>query len=127
MDVRVFESRMFSAVTGVEMDTKTLARIGERIWNLRRSIMVKRENRSREEDTIYDPYFEKAIVCEGGGGNANGITGGPVDRAKFEQLKDRYYTLVGWDVKTGRPMRAKLEELGLKDVADKLASVNKLP
>ena len=43
-----------------------------------------------------------------------------VDRKEFEALKDRYYQLAGWDVKTGWPTRKKLEELDLKDVADKL-------
>ncbi|MFC1970114.1 aldehyde ferredoxin oxidoreductase C-terminal domain-containing protein, partial [Chloroflexota bacterium] len=46
-------------------------------------------------------------------------------RAKFEALKSRYYELVGWDVNTGCPTRAKLEELGLKDVADELAGAGK--
>jgi hypothetical protein len=35
--------------------------------------------------------------------------------------------LIGWDVNTGWPTRAKLEELGLKDIADELASIGKLP
>jgi aldehyde:ferredoxin oxidoreductase len=47
------------------------------------------------------------------------------DKAKFEALKDRYHELRGWDVKTGWPTRAKLEELGLNDVADELASIGK--
>jgi aldehyde:ferredoxin oxidoreductase len=33
---------------------------------------------------------------------------------------DGLYTLRGWDVTTGVPTRAKLEELDLKDVADAL-------
>lgn len=51
----------------------------------------------------------------------------PLDKDKFEALKDRYYKLRGWDVNTGRPTRAKLEELDLKDVANKLESAGKLP
>jgi aldehyde:ferredoxin oxidoreductase len=41
-----------------------------------------------------------------------------LDREKFEQMKDEYYELRGWDKETGIPTRAKLEELGLGDVAD---------
>jgi aldehyde:ferredoxin oxidoreductase len=107
-------------VTGLDMDVHKLAKAGERIWNLRRAIMVKRENRTREEDTVYESYFKKAIPCLMG--TATGLTSGPIDKLKFEALKDRYYELRGWDVKTGRPARAKLEELGLKDVADGLAA-----
>jgi aldehyde:ferredoxin oxidoreductase len=125
MDIRMFESRLFSAVTGVSMEPGKLAQAGERIWNLRRAVMVQRENRTREDDTLNEPYFEKAITCPGGVSRGRLI--GPIDRTQFERLKDRYYELWGWDVRTGRPTRGKLEALGLKEVADKLASLNKLP
>jgi aldehyde:ferredoxin oxidoreductase len=125
MDLRVFESRLLSAVTGLDMDVDKIARAGERIWNLRRAIMVKREKRTREEDTLNEPYFEKAIKCHIG--SATGLVNGPIDKAKFEALKDSYYSLRGWDVQTGWPTGAKLEELGLKDVADELANIGTLP
>jgi len=125
LDLRIFESRLLSAVTGLDVNVDKIAKAGERIWNLRRAIMVKRENRTRENDTLNEPYFKKAIKCLAG--SATGLVNGPIDKAKFEALKDRYYELRGWDVKTGWPTRAKLEELGLKDVADELASIGKLP
>lgn len=125
MDLRIFESSLLSAVTGLDMDVDKLAKAGERIWNLRRAIMVKRENRTRENDTLNEPYFKKAITCYGG--TAVGLVNGPIDKAKFEALKDRYYDLRGWDVSTGRPTRSKLEDLGLKDIANELASIGKLP
>jgi aldehyde:ferredoxin oxidoreductase len=37
-----------------------------------------------------------------------------LDEEKFEKMLDEYYELRGWDVKTGLPTRAKLEELGLE-------------
>jgi aldehyde:ferredoxin oxidoreductase len=125
MDIRIFESRIFSAVTGIRTNTEALAKAGERIWNLRRAVMVRRENRTREDDTLNEPYFEKAITCPGG--VSRGRQNGPIDRVKFERLKDKYYERRGWDVKTGRPTRGKLEELDLKDVADKLAQLGQLP
>ena len=124
MDLRIFESRLLSAVTGLDMDVDKTAKAGERIWNLRRAIMVKRENRTREDDTLNEPYFKKAITCHAG--TATGLVNGPIDKARFEALKDRYYELRGWDVNTGWPTRAKFEELGLKDVADELTSIGKL-
>ena len=39
---------------------------------------------------------------------------------KFEQMKDEYYSLRGWDVKTGLQTRAKLEELQMGDIAREL-------
>ena len=35
-------------------------------------------------------------------------------------MLDEYYAARGWDLKTGTPTRAKLEELGLGYVADQL-------
>ena len=44
-------------------------------------------------------------------------TGSVLPRDKFEDLKDEYYTLRGWDLKTGFPTVAKLNELGLDDIS----------
>jgi aldehyde:ferredoxin oxidoreductase len=41
-------------------------------------------------------------------------------KKKFEQMKDEYYGLRGWDRDRGIPTREKLEELGLGDVADEV-------
>jgi len=38
----------------------------------------------------------------------------------FDLMLDEYYMYKGWDPKTGLQTRAKLEELGLADVADVL-------
>jgi aldehyde:ferredoxin oxidoreductase len=46
--------------------------------------------------------------------------GAVVDRQAFERMKDEYYQLRGWDVVTGFPSCAKLEELELDDVAQYL-------
>jgi len=43
-----------------------------------------------------------------------------VHRDDFEQMKSEYYELRGWDVDSGLQTRKKLEELGLRDVADEL-------
>jgi len=121
MDIKIFESKAFSAVTGVDMNLKEIEKAGERIWNLRRAVMVKREKRTREEDDVYDPWFNTRWYEPEMG------PAGPVDRGKFEALKDRYYKMRGWDVKTGRPTREKLEELGIKEVADELEKLGLLP
>lgn len=124
MDIEIMQSRLFSAATGVDMDVKGLQKAGERIDNLDRAIKVRREDRTRKDDTLYAPWFS-----EGGqmmlGVFALGAKN--LDLAKFEALKDRYYALRGWDVATGRPKRAKLAELGLTDVADTLDKEGKLP
>ena len=39
---------------------------------------------------------------------------------------DKYYELRGWNKSNGWPMRAKLEELGLKEIADGLEAIGRL-
>jgi len=119
MDIRIFESRILAAVTGLDLTPDELWKAGERIWTLRRSVMVKRENRTREGDALSHIWFER--LADGGQELAS-----PIDRTKWEALKDRYYGLLGWDNASGRPTRARLTELGMKSVADALQSVGKL-
>ncbi len=99
------ESQLLEAATGLHLSEEELNRVGERIWNVARLIMV-REGRTREEDTVHSSFFEKSPgeKC--------------IDRAEFEKAKSRYYRLRGWDEKTGRPSQEKLKELGLMDLAD---------
>lgn len=108
------ESQLLSAATGYALSEEELNRVGERVWNLGRAIMV-REGRTRDQDTVQEIFFnedrgEKAIP-----------------RSEFEEAKTRYYQLRGWDEKIGWPTREKLDQLGLVDVADHLAREGLLP
>jgi len=120
MDIRIFESRLLSAVTGVDTSPDELWAAGERIWNLRRAVMVLREDRHRQDDTLNHHWFEQIV------GAGDEVLPEPLDRARWEDLKDRYYLLRGWNVDTGRPARAKLEQLGMGEVADTLESAGRL-
>jgi len=128
MDIRTFESRILSAVTGIDYDADELWTAGERIWNLRRAIMVKREDRHRNDDTIDPAWFgeKHGIDIHQAKAVRGQVLGKPLDREKWESLKDRYYTLRGWDVATGRPTRATLEALDMKAVAVGLEKAGKL-
>lgn len=123
MDIRIFESRILSATTGIDVDVDELWQTGDRIWNLRRAIMVLRENRHRDDDTLSQDLF--VAKNEYHGWRRQGLPE-PLDRKRWEALKDRFYKLRGWDVETGVPGRTKLEELGMKAVADKLESAGKI-
>jgi aldehyde:ferredoxin oxidoreductase len=124
MDIRILESKAYSAVTGVDAGVEELWKSGERIWNLRRAVMMIQEDRSREKDTYADAFFDVPWLDIQHG---NFMQMAYIDKKKFEALKDRFYRLRGWDVRTGWPTRAKLEELDMKDVADALETVEKLP
>jgi len=117
MDIRTLESRLLSVTTGTDYTAEKLWEAGERIYNLRRAIMVLRENRHRDDDMLAPVYFEQVVP---------GCMSEPLDKVKWEALKDRFYQLRGWDTGTGVPTPAKLEELGMKAVADKLQSAGKL-
>jgi aldehyde:ferredoxin oxidoreductase len=43
-----------------------------------------------------------------------------LDREKFEEMKDEYYQIRGWNKETGVPTREKLVELNLAAVADEV-------
>ncbi|MEM3871574.1 MAG: aldehyde ferredoxin oxidoreductase N-terminal domain-containing protein [Nitrososphaeria archaeon] len=98
------EARLFSTATGVEVSEEELDMIGSRIYNLERAIMV-REGRTRKDDESVIPYFQKpdkAGIC--------------LNVEKFKTLMGEFYTLRGWDPKTGWPKKETLEKLGLKDI-----------
>jgi aldehyde:ferredoxin oxidoreductase len=65
-------------------------------------------------------------VFENGAWSYKNVNYRKLDRAKVEDWKTKFYTLEGWDTKTGAPTRKTLEDLGLKDVADKLEAAGKL-
>jgi aldehyde:ferredoxin oxidoreductase len=119
MDIQIFESKVLSAVTGIDYSVERMWEAGDRIYTLRRAVAVLRENRSRQDDTISPVWFQKTV-----GGDQS--LAGPLDKTKWETLKDNFYKLRGWDAKNGWPIRSKLEQLGMKTVADKLRSAGKL-
>jgi len=94
---------------------------GARIWNLRRAIAVLREDRHKDDDTLCDDMFKEVIRV-----HSPEKLSEPLDRERWDILKERYYALRGWNVDTGRPERPILESLGMKDVADTLESAGKL-
>ena len=125
------ESQLLSAVTGYGIDEDGLYGIGERIFNLQRAILTREGHKGREHDRISDYNFTKPLkfdlhnpelLSPGEGDDVVSKKGAILDREKFEQLKDEYYGLRGWDVGTGLQTKVKLEELGLGDIADDLKS-----
>ena len=106
-------------VTGVKFDEKDLFVCAERLWNLERAFNV-REGITRKDDTFSPRYFEEPVPD-------GPYKGEVLHKEKFDEMLDKYYELRGWDVETGIPTRRKLEELGLKYVADELENLGKLP
>ena len=91
-------------ITGWDVTVEELLKVGERRLNMLRAFNA-REGLGREYDKL-PKKLGKALV----GGESDGFS---VDMEKVEEAKDWYYEMAGWDVTTGIPTKAKLEELGL--------------
>jgi len=96
--------QFFQAVTGKDWDMAYMLKISERIRNLERMFDV-RQGLTRADDTLPKKFFETPL-------SKGKYEGAVLDKAKFEQMKDEYYELRGWD-KNGIPTKEKLTELGL--------------
>ncbi|MFO8100719.1 MAG: aldehyde ferredoxin oxidoreductase N-terminal domain-containing protein [Dehalococcoidia bacterium] len=126
---RGLESRILSAVVGNDVSEEELSTVGARIFNLQRAISLREGRRGRADDKLPDEWHEKplkfgvmdpeCLVPDKDGQPVSRI-GSIVERKEFEQMKDEYYRIRGWDMKTGLPTRASLQTIGLGDVANDL-------
>jgi aldehyde:ferredoxin oxidoreductase len=127
----ITEEQVYAAVTGKEIDTAEFNRTGERIFNLQRAILLKQGWGGRKGDRILDYFFTEPFkkgelffneegLMPGRDGEVISKIGATVDRQEFEKMKTEYYEHRGWDPSTGYPTKAKLQELGLEDVAEDL-------
>jgi len=109
---------LFGMVTGVKVSEEEMKEKADRILALERAFIV-REGITRKDDVFVGRFMDEPIH----GSPHDGLA---FDREKWEKMLDEYYDLVGWDKETGAPTRARLEALGLKDVADELEKLGKL-
>lgn len=101
------QTRGFSLVTGIEMGIDGLKLAAERVITLERMYNA-RLGFSRKDDTL-----PKRILSEP-------VPSGPSagETVDLERMLDEYYSLMGWSLDDGLPTRARLEELGLGDLAE---------
>jgi aldehyde:ferredoxin oxidoreductase len=100
------------AVTGWDdVSFDDLQKVGERRLNMMRAFNA-REGIDRKNDVVPEKLFKP---LKGGASD-----GWKLDRDEVESALDKYFDFCGWDIKTGVPTRAKLEELDLGWVADQL-------
>ena len=110
-----------------------LDRMGERVFNLQRAILLRQGWPGRRGDRLLDYvhdvplrqgeiFFDPDAIVPGPDGANVSRVGAVVDREAFEKLKSEYYALRGWDAASGLPTRAGLAALQLDDVAADLAS-----
>jgi len=117
------EGKIFNAVTGI--DAAELGPYAERIFNMQRIIMVREGHRVPEDD--YPPEFNFTeplvfgvhggkMIMPGPGAMPVDMTGNKLDREKFRGMLKEFYSLRGWDKKTGLPTKETLISLGMEEL-----------
>jgi len=133
------EAKLFSAITGWDMDEEGYLRTGERCQNLCRAIYLREGRRGRIDDQPEEINFnqplEKPDSVVGlfnpdamlpGREGLFSRRGATVSRSDFKIMMDDYYQERNWDSASGLLTRAGLAGLELEDLTDELASRNLL-
>jgi aldehyde:ferredoxin oxidoreductase len=132
----IAEPRFLNAVTGGKFTFLDGIELGKKIWNLDHAIWTL-QGRHRDmvhfADYLYtQPSYSLFDVPEYMPGRENGkwqyikTLGRTFNRDKFEEFKDRFYRLQGWDTSSGYPTAGTLQSMGLNYVADELRQKGKL-
>ncbi len=96
---------LLKLTTGWRCTLWELMKVGERKTNMLKQINAKR-GFTRDDDILPEKLYQPLPD-----GPAKGKC---VDRDRFAAMLDDYYSLMGWDKKTGNPSSGKLIELGLE-------------
>ncbi len=94
-----------SAVTGWDTGVMEQFRVAERILTMMRLFNI-REGFTEADDKLPSRFYQPKT--DGFLANTK------LDYAQFEKAKSYYYTLMGWDARTGIPLPEKVEELGIE-------------
>ncbi|MFC1886393.1 aldehyde ferredoxin oxidoreductase C-terminal domain-containing protein, partial [Thermodesulfobacteriota bacterium] len=116
------ESRLFTTVTGIEIDEAELNRYGERIFNLERLILLREGRRPKIDDApaeynfnepVQTVFMNPKVQIPGPGEEVLSRKGRVLDKQAYEEMRKEFYTLRGWDPETGVQKPETLEKLGL--------------
>jgi len=116
-------AELLSATTGVNYTLQSMVEAGEREMCLERAFNARQGIRRIDD---YPPPFYWELKY-GQRHPRIDYEALPIDMKAYDKMLDEYYEWRGCDLKTGIPTRQKLEQLGLKDVADDLAKRGILP
>jgi len=105
--------KLLAPATGMDIDVEKFLKVGERVINVVRAFNV-REGSTRQDFTLPSRLMKEPHT-------AGASKGRLVTKEMLDKMLDEYFDLRKWDKGTGIPTRGKLEELGLKEVADELS------
>lgn len=106
---------MYSALTGLKMDSRGLIEAAQRVVTLERAYNIRDKGLTRKDDR-YPERFLKEPMPEG---PSKGNVFDP------KPVLDEYYELRGWDMERGWPTKENYHELGLKDVYSELKKLGR--
>ncbi len=113
-------ARLAALATGVDFTGPEMLEVADRVYTIEQAYN-NRLGITRKDDRLPDLYYD--VPMKGGRFEGQII----LQREKVEKMMDEYYTLRGWDIRTGIPTRKTLERLGLQDVAEELARLDIRP
>lgn len=99
-------ARLMTAITGSQWTPGSLARAGERVFNLEKMFNY-REGFRKRDDILPGRFYEQPLTV----GPKKGAV---LERDSFDSLLDEYYKKRGWSLKDTRPKKQKLRDLGLE-------------
>jgi len=120
------ESKIFSAVTGIDTDEAGLLLYGERIFNLQRAILIREGWKPKVDDypqayNFTEPVDMSSInprmIVPGTTEEPVSFRGNILDKKKYEKMREEFYELRGWDTETGLQKEETLERLNMTDLA----------
>ena len=123
------ESRIFTAVTGIETDETRLNEYGERIFNLQRAVLLREGWRPKEDDVLEEFNFTDPVetvimnpdvIVPRPGQKVISRKGQILDRKVFEEMRKEFYDLRGWNAESGLQKAQSLERIGLSDLVQDL-------
>ena len=127
------ESRIFSAVTGVEIDEAGLNQYGERIFNMERGVLLQEGRQPKIDDVpaqfnFTDPvetvFMNPDVIVPGPGGKVISRKGETLKQDEFDTMRKEFYEVRGWDPASGMQKAETLEHLGLSDLAKALKKMD---
>ena len=101
---------LYSAAIGVTITGDDLLLVAERVNNVERTHNA-RLGLTSKDDTMPPKWTEEPLPS----GRQKGAIYDILD-----PMREAWYKVHGWNEESGRPRRERLEELGLKDIADDL-------
>ncbi|MFC1671386.1 aldehyde ferredoxin oxidoreductase C-terminal domain-containing protein, partial [Spirochaetota bacterium] len=123
------EGKIITSVTGRDFEKEPLLKIGERVFNLQRAILLREGRRPEKDDLLPEEWHTKPLeshvadpecLAPDKKGNAISRKGAIIDMDGYKKMRKEYYILRGWDKNSGLQTREKLNELGLGDITASL-------